>query len=148
MSSICTKTARAACIACVWNSLAAVPVAVTNHAGHVVRGDLSAISNQTAVIDGRAYPLAVFPTREQVRLVDLFGVPRRPALPHGLELRRRAYRERLARNEQLAKAGAKTPEAAARQRERLHAMWLRAVADEPGLDDATRVWARTRLMGE
>ena len=75
-------------------------------------GRLTAVSNNVAVINGRAYPLAIFPDAEQARMRDLLQVP--SDLPPALAKRRRALRERYLRNEALLKAGAKTPEAAAR----------------------------------
>ena len=46
----------------------------TNHAGHVVSGELASISNGVAVISGRAYPLTVFPASEQARMRAILGV--------------------------------------------------------------------------
>ena len=36
-------------------------IAVTNHAGHVVRGELTSVTNGTFTVAGRTYPLSVLP---------------------------------------------------------------------------------------
>lgn len=41
---------------------------VTNHVGHCIAGELTAVTNGTFVIDGRAYPLSVLPKSEQKRV--------------------------------------------------------------------------------
>ena len=148
MPSISTRKALQACIVCAWSSLAcgafgerALPgasaSAFTNHAGHAVSGRLSALTNGVAVIGGRGYPLSVFPGSEQARMRELLRVPL--ALPPALESRRRALRERLLRSEALLKAGAKTPETAAAQRERLEVAWRRAL-EFAEVDAATRAY--------
>ncbi len=73
MQSIFTRKAKAAFIACAWSS-AALAHSFTNHAGHVVSGELASISNGVAVISGRAYPLTVFPASEQARMRAILGV--------------------------------------------------------------------------
>ena len=113
MSSISTRKVLQACIVCAWSSIAWGD-SFTNHAGHAVIGRLTAVSNNVAVIGGRAYPLAIFPNAEQARMRDLLQVPN--DLPPALAKRRRALRERYLRNEALLKAGAKTSEAADRLR--------------------------------
>ena len=144
MPSISTRKALQACIVCVWSSAAAAS-AFTNHAGHAVSGHLSALTNGVAVIGGRAYPLSVFPDPEQARMRELLRVPL--ALPPALASRRRALRERLLRNEALLKAGAKTPEDAAVQRERLEVAWRRAL-ESAGVDEATRAsWFDLKKKG-
>lgn len=100
-------------------------------------GRPSALTNGVAVIGGRAYPLSVFPESEQARMRGLLRVPL--ALPPALESRRKALRERLLRNEALLKAGAKTPEDAAVQRERLKVAWRRAL-ESAEVDEATRAY--------
>ena len=97
-------------------------------------GRLTALTNGVAVIDGRSYPLSVFPDVEQARMRELLRVPR--ALPPALESRRLALRERLLRNEALLKAGAKTPEAAAAQRARLETAWRHAL-ESSAIDSVT-----------
>jgi len=134
--SISTRKALQACIVCVWSSVAAAS-AFTNHAGHVVSGRLTALTNGVALIGGRSYPLSIFPDAEQARMRELLRVPL--ALPPALESRRLALRERLLRNEALLKAGAKTPEAAAAQRERLETAWRRSLELAP-IDEATRAY--------
>ena len=141
MPSISTRKALQACIACVWSSLACAS-AFTNHAGHAVSGRLTALTNGVAVIGGRAYPLSIFPDSEQARMRELLRVPL--ALSPALESRRLALRERLLRNEALLKAGVKTPEAAAAQRERLEIAWRRAL-ESAKLDEATRAYWLDRL---
>ena len=141
MSSISTRKALQACIACVWSSVAAAS-AFTNHAGHAVSGRLTALTNGTALINGRAYPLSIFPASEQARMRELLRVPL--ALPPALESRRLALRERLLRNEALLAAGAKTPESAAAQRKRLETAWRRSLEDS-NVDAATRDYWNARL---
>ena len=141
MSSISTRKALQACIACVWSSVAAAS-SFTNHAGHAVSGRLTALTNGVAVIGGRSYPLSVFPDSEQARMRELLRVPL--ALPPALESRRLAFRERLLRNEALLAAGAKTPESAAAQRKRLETAWRRSLEDS-NVDAATRDYWNARL---
>ena len=141
MPSISTRKALQACIVCVWSSLASAS-AFTNHAGHAVSGRLTALTNGVAVIGGRGYPLSIFPDSEQARMRELLRVPL--ALPPALESRRIALRERLLRSEALLKAGAKTPEAAAAQRERLETAWRRAL-ESAKLDEATRAYWLEKL---
>ena len=112
-----------------------LPTAFTNHAGHAVVGRLTAVSNNVAVINGRAYPLAIFPDSEQARMRDLMRVP--SDLPPALAKRRRALRERYLRNEALLKAGAKTSEAADRLRADLESAWRHALG-KADIDRATR----------
>ena len=151
MSSIFTRKALQACIVCAWSSIAcgafgerALPCAAfTNHAGHVVVGRLTAISNNVAVISGRVYPLAIFPDAEQARMRDLLQVP--SDLPPALAKRRRALRERYLRNEALLKAGAKTSEAADRLRADLESAWRHALG-KADIDRATRDYWLSRLL--
>ena len=105
-------------------------------------GRLTALTNGVAVIGGRGYPLSIFPDSEQARMRELLRVPL--ALPPALESRRIALRERLLRNEALLKAGAKTPETAAAQRERLEIAWRRAL-ESAKLDEATRAYWLEKL---
>ena len=141
MLSISTRKALQAFIVCAWSSVA-VGDAFTNHAGYVVSGSLTALTNGTAVINGRAYPLSIFPDSEQARMRKLLKIPL--ALPPALEARRRALRERLLRNEALLKAGAKTPAAAAAQRAKIEAAWHRML-EASELDEKTRAHWATRL---
>ena len=142
MPSISTRKALQACIVCVWSSVAAAS-AFTNHAGHVVSGRLTALTNGVALIGGRSYPLSIFPDAEQARMRELLRVPL--ALPPALESRRLALRERLLRNEALLKAGAKTPDAAAAQRANLEATWRRSLK-LARIDETTRAYWLVRLM--
>ena len=48
-------------------------VSVTNHAGHVVSGELTAVTNGTFTVAGRTMPLRVLPAAEQRRLKVLAG---------------------------------------------------------------------------
>ena len=48
-------------------------VSVTNHAGHVVSGELTAVTNGTFTVGGRTLPLKVVPAAEQRRLKALAG---------------------------------------------------------------------------
>ena len=48
-------------------------VSVTNHAGHVVSGELTAVTNGNFTISGRPLPLKVLPASEQKRLKVLAG---------------------------------------------------------------------------
>ena len=114
----------------------------TNHAGHAVTGRLSAMANGTAIINGRAYPLSIFPMSEQARMREILQEP--AALSPELVRRRCALRERYLRNEALLKAGAKTSEAAERQRVDLETAWRRAL-DSAALDPVTRAYWLTRL---
>ena len=141
MPSTSTRKALQACIVCVWSSVAAA-TAFTNPAGHVVSGRLTALTNGVAVIDGRSYPLSVFPEAEQARMRELLQVPL--ALPPTLQARRLTLRERFLRNEALLKVGAKTPEAAAAQRARLETAWRRAL-ETSGVDAATRDYWKEHL---
>ena len=142
MSSISTRKALQACIVCVWSSVAWGD-SFTNHAGHAVVGRLTAVSNNVAVIDGRVYPLSIFSDSEQARMRDLLQVP--SDLPPALVKRRRALRERYLRNEALLKAGAKTSEAAARQRADLKSAWRHALG-KADIDRATRDYWLSRLL--
>ena len=137
MPFIFTRKALQACIVCAWSSLAAAS-AFTNHAGHAVSGRLTALTNGTALINGRAYPLSIFPASEQARMRELLRVPL--ALPPALESRRLALRERLLRNEALLKAGAKTPEDAAAQRARLENAWRRPKESADGHETTSAYW--------
>ena len=141
MQCISTRKALQAFIVCVWSSVA-VGDAFTNHAGYVVSGSLTALTNGTAVINGRAYPLSIFPDSEQARMRELLRAPL--ALPPALESRRLALRERLLRNEALLKAGAKPPAAAAAQRAKIEAAWHRML-EASELDEMTRAYWATRL---
>ena len=134
MSSISTRKVLQACIVCAWSSIAWGD-SFTNHAGHAVIGRLMAVSNSVAVIGGRVYPLSIFPESEQARMRELLQMP--SALSPALAKRRRALRERYLRNEALLKAGAKTSEAAARQRADLESAWRHAL-DKADIDRATR----------
>ena len=119
---------------------AAAADSFTNHAGHVVCGCLEAVSNNVAVISGRAYPLSIFPDSEKKRIQDAFGGL--PRLPPRLVAMRSSLRDRYLRNEALFKAGAKSAEQAARQRSRLVGIWRRALDEDGELDQAQRdAWA-------
>ena len=49
------------------------PVSVTNHAGHVVSGELTAVTNGTFTVGGRTLPLKILPAAEQRRLKVIAG---------------------------------------------------------------------------
>ena len=106
-------------------------------------GRLTALTNGTAVIAGRAYPLSVFPPSEQERMRALLRVPR--GLPPPLDNLRRSIRERCLRSEALLKAGAKSPESAAAQRAQLESAWLRALDSAP-MDSAPRAYWKAHLF--
>ena len=48
-------------------------VSVTNHAGHVLSGELTAVTNGTFTIGRRTLPLGALPAAEQRRLKTLAG---------------------------------------------------------------------------
>lgn len=48
-------------------------VSVTNHAGHVVSGELTAVTNGTFTVGGRTLPMKVLPAAEQRRIRALAG---------------------------------------------------------------------------
>lgn len=54
--------------------LAAVTLAVTNHAGSVVSGELTSVADGRFTIGGRTYPLAVLPIAEQTRVKAAAGL--------------------------------------------------------------------------
>ena len=54
-------------------------VSVTNHAGGVMSGELTAVTNGTFTLAGRTLPLKVLPTAEQRRLKVLAGLDVRTA---------------------------------------------------------------------
>ena len=143
MPSIFTKRVLAACTACVLSNSAFAQSSqsagvFTNHAGHVVSGTLSSISNGVATIGKRRYPLSIFPDREQARMYGLLNMAR--ALPPELMSLFKSLRERQLRNEALLKSGVKDREKAQSRRRYLHRMWLRAV-DEYDLDAPARRYA-------
>lgn len=137
MLSIFTRKALPACIACALSSaaLADGAEAYTNHAGHVVTGRLTAITNGYAVIEKRRYPLTIFPATEQERMRKAIGAP--AELPPVLEANLRSLRERWLRNDALLAAGAKSQEDAELARQRLRSIWRRML-DSENLDPATR----------
>ena len=48
-------------------------VSVTNHAGHVLSGELTSVTNGTFTVGGRTLPLKALPVTEQRRLKVLAG---------------------------------------------------------------------------
>ncbi len=54
-------------------------VSVTNHAGIVLSGELTAVTNGTFTVDGRTLPLSVLPADQQKRLKELAGQDARPS---------------------------------------------------------------------
>ena len=142
------RKARAVCIVCALSSLSALfgvqTGSFTNHAGHAVSGALTSVSNGTAVISGRAYPLSAFPDAERARMMELLGAPQE--LPAHLHALRRSLRDRALRAEALAKTGAKKRADADAARARLAAMWSRALDSDSSLSAATRDHWRARLM--
>ena len=144
MRYISTRKAFPAFIACVLSS-AAFGGTYTNHAGHAVSGNLTAITNRMAVISGRRYPLSAFPDSEQSRMKLALAVPL--PLPPALEANRRSLRNRLLRSEELCNAGAKSREEADRRRAEIEAAWSAAL-DKANLDAVTRNHWKSRLMAE
>lgn len=59
--------------------LLAVALAVTNHAGYVVSGELTAVTNGRFTISGRSYPLTILPPAEQLRVKAAAGCDVRTA---------------------------------------------------------------------
>ena len=49
------------------------PVSVTNHAGHVLSGELTSVTNGTFTVAGRTLPMKILPAAEQRRLKVLVG---------------------------------------------------------------------------
>ena len=103
MRYIFSRKAKAAFTACVWSS-AALAHSFTNHAGHVVSGELTALSNGTAVVSGKSYPLKIFPKSEQERMRAIIGAPA-PLTPREKSVARH-LEEREKRLDALEKAGA------------------------------------------
>ena len=141
MQCISTRKALQAFIVCAWSSVAAGG-AFTNHVGHVVCGSLTSVTNGFAVIEGRRYPMSIFPETEQARMRRLVRAP--SPLPLPLAARRRSIRERWLRNEALLAAGAKSEEAAEAMRQRLRAAWRRMLR-EADIDPATRDYWLPRI---
>lgn len=54
--------------------LLASVLSVTNHAGHVVSGELTSVTNGQFTIAGRVYPLSILPPAEQVRVKAAAGL--------------------------------------------------------------------------
>ena len=135
MRSISTKKVQAACIVCALSS-ALLGGSFTNHAGHVVSGDLSAISNNVVVISGRKYPFSIFPENERARMRALLAVPE--PLPPSLVALRKSLRERVLRINALEAAGAKDKDSAAAARAKLQSIWTRALEGDQALTPATR----------
>lgn len=50
-----------------------LPVTVTNHAGHVLSGELGTVTNGTFTIGSRRLPLSILPPSEQMRVKKLAG---------------------------------------------------------------------------
>ena len=144
MQCISIKRALPAFIACALSSAAADGVAFTNHAGHAVSGRLSAITNGFAVVEGRRYPLSIFPAAEQARMRELLALPE--PLPPALVALRRSLKERAMRTEALVAAGACGEAEAESKRARLQSIWARALEDESSLSAATRRHWQVRLM--
>ena len=143
MQCISTRKALPAFIACALSS-AAAGGSFTNHVGHAVSGELTAVSNGVAVIGLRSYPLSVFPESEQARMRSLLALPE--PLPPALVALRRSLKERAKRTDALVAAGACSEEAAAAKRVRLESIWTRAVEEEGSLSPAARTYWRTRLV--
>ena len=62
-------------------------VSVTNHAGGVLSGELTSVTNGTFTLAGRTLPLTVLPAAEQRRLKVLAGQDVRTAKERRLEKR-------------------------------------------------------------
>lgn len=100
MQSTFSRKATAVFIACVWSS-AALAHSFTNHAGLVVSGALTSVSNGVAVVSGKAYPLTVFPASEQARMRSILGVPA-PSTPRERAVAR--FREEMEKRRAALKA--------------------------------------------
>lgn len=108
--SLKIEMALAACL-CSWTVSAASfgALSVTNHAGGVLSGELTAVGNGTFTLGGRSLPLTVLPADEQRRVKALAGRDVRPARE-----RQRAKRldYELRRIDARLEAGDITPEQA------------------------------------
>lgn len=49
-------------------------LSVTNHAGHVVSGELTSVTNGQFTISGRTYPMSILPAAEQQRVKAAAGL--------------------------------------------------------------------------
>ena len=143
MQCISIKKALPACIACVLSS-AAAGGSFTNHVGHAVSGELTAITNGVAVIGSRNYPLSIFPMSEQARMRELLALPE--PLPPSLAALRRSLRERVKRADALLAAGACGEDEAASKRAKVQSIWARALDADATLSPVTRNHWRLRLM--
>ena len=85
-------------------------LAVTNHAGHVVSGELSSVTNGHFVIAGRCYPLSVLPASEQRRVKAAAGMdvrtPREKQIDAALAYELKRIDARLAEGEITAEQAA------------------------------------------
>lgn len=105
-------------------------LSVTNHAGGVLSGELTAVGKGTFTLGGRTLPLSVLPQGEQRRLKELVGQDVRPAR----ERRRAKLLDcELRRIDARLAAGDITPEQAAALRRDAYAAstFRRPVAEEP-----------------
>lgn len=93
-------------------------VSVTNHAGFVMSGELTSVTNGTFTLNGRRMPLRILPVSEQTRVKRLAGCDMRtPA-----EKRRdRFVAEQLKSIDLREKAGQLTSEEAEKLRESVKA---------------------------
>ena len=143
MQYIFTRKALPAFIACALSS-AAAGGSFTNHVGHAVSGELTAITNGVAVIGSRSFPLSIFPESEQARMRELLALPE--PLPPTLVALRRSLKERAKRTDALVAAGVSNEDEAAAKRARLQSAWTRALDADSSLSPATRRHWRARLM--
>ena len=102
-------------------------VSATNHAGHVVSGELTAVTNGTFTIAGRTFPLKALPAAERRRLMALAGLDVRTAKER-LLARRLDYE--LKRIDLRLQAGEITSEQAAALRRDAHASAARQSASD------------------
>ena len=105
-------------------------VSVTNHAGHVLSGELTAVTNGTFTVAGRTLPLKILPAAEQRRLKVLAGQDVRTAKERQ-RAKRLAYE--LKRIDVRLKAGEITEVEAARLRDdaRASAVFEKSIISGP-----------------
>ena len=142
MQCISTKRALLAFIACALSS-ATAGGSFTNHVGHAVSGELTAMTNGVVVIGSRSYPLSIFPEAEQTRMRALLALP--APLPPKLVALRRSLNERAKRADALFAAGAMTEDESIAKRAKLESIWARALDADDTLSQDTRKYWRSRL---
>lgn len=100
-------------------------LSVTNHAGRVVSGELSSVTNGQFVISGRRYPLSILPASEQQRVRAAGGLdvrtPREKRIDADLNYEMKRIDARLAEGEITTEQAATL-----RQRQRASAAFRKA----------------------